>query len=1254
MVGPIRNPPLPDQQSHPPPSYSASASSSSTPRRASCEFCRRRKIRCNGEEPCAACIQRKITCVFQRESPKGRPPRSSRQSIGSSSLRDSFSAMDTSPDGHPPPGSIPISSATSRNMVPVGPLSSYKLPHNFDIHPEDIATPFWVQLGGRQGTVASALQDMWDRYFGPKVSTAPQPAAASSSSVPPGASSTPNAGGSENTPDFDQAQDPASDQTDKGKARSEPRRDARFPQTTFDVGEDEYHWVADFGMACQLMIQGMVELSCNVYSQLGCTWIGKPFFFVHMMQMDPTQRMFDVDSAQGDSDDMTNPLDDMTLERILAMIEIFFTHNALAALFSKSMLIDQCSEYKLGRRDTYNAASSSSSSAAGVEFSEAQRRRQRQSAPPPSPLLLTTVIAEAIPDAIEDEEDELLVEASQRLRQRLLRYAERQLFNVSVEPVVVGPYSSSTSPDSFASQNTPSSTKSPLDPNAEPTDEFGDEEDEDGEDEETLYDLSTVQALVLIGARELCEGTSPRKSACYVGVVARMLSHMRANERAAPLKNGGAGKGKGKRGRGEEGGMPGTTYRAVNEEIRINVEWFITATAAWFFCQLERPLGSILPPASILRFPPLRICRSASLQMDKRRSHITSLRRQAQLVEQLWTCATVTVTVCLIHDLHPSNQETKKQGKTGAGGEGGGAAESQLWQEERLRDLQGLGRAKVNMLELCERIQRYLSDYLRDMEKNKAPRSALAFLEASFMAIYVHTLLPGMSEADINWTTGLFFRKHTFDLYITATKRILSALEPWASTSRTKSSHEMFSRRYESFQKQLADIFVLALDACQRGLRVIVEYSNTEKAFGETGREGGEDEAAQQGNEGEGEAGPARTASGWLMPTREVLEYIFANKAALLAVAEQAQLASGSAFLRVALHARRVEEGFTFCICQMRSQGGMGEMIDEASLMAMSTSPHAHAQMQGVGMAASGSMQPPPPPPPTQPASNNNNSGPFGFLMGDSFPGASPTQVDAPNPMAGMPHHLDRSLSSQQSGMGGVGSGSSSSAGGAFSIAGLLAPTGGGPIAEMGSVGGDNTGSYVSPALAGMSHSMGMGTTPPTNNNNNNNNAGVTDGNQQPFAGAGGDDALSSLWWNQQASALPLSLPTVTGPTLGDPTASFAFSSGWPTAFPAGSGMAAYPGGGGGMMGHVDAGSGMATVTNENVPAAAVNMDVNNNHQNQNQSQDQNNTNTNTNTNGMVAMDSSMWATATIPDSWLAATFYDNMEVLRMSGFTLG
>ncbi|KAK0542133.1 hypothetical protein OC844_007873, partial [Tilletia horrida] len=587
-------------------------------------------------------------------------------------------------------------------MIPTRPLSSFKRPHSFNISPEDISTPFWVQLGGKQGTVALALQDFWDRYFSPK-----QAASTSAASVPAGA----REGGADPTQSASGAPGSGSSSGSAGgpdgKGKERERKDSRFPQTTFDSGEDEFHWVTNIESSIQQMIQGMVELSCNVYSQLECTWIGKPFFFIHMMQLDSTQRMFDLEEGSG------NPLDSMPLEQILAMIEIFFAHNALAALFSKSMLIEQCKEYKLGRDVAY----SSSSAADNAE---------REHLPPPSPLLLTTVIAEAIPDSVEDEEDELVVNAANRLRKRLQRYAESLLFSTSVEPATVAP--SPISASASASASAPAPDFNPAETTTQPSSAT----DQAKEEETALYDLSTIQALVLIGARELCEGTSPRKSACYVGVVARMLSHMRAKERAAPHR----------KNREDDRVFTGATYRAVNEEIRINLEWFITAIAAWFFCQLERPLGQILPPASILRFPPLRICRSASLQMDKRRWHITSLRRQAYLVEQLWTCATVTVTVCLIHDLHPSSQERQraKVGATaatapGAGGADKAGAEEQqkMWQEERTtRDLQDLGKPKFNMLELCERIQRYLDDYLKDMEKNKAPPSALAYLEASF------------------------------------------------------------------------------------------------------------------------------------------------------------------------------------------------------------------------------------------------------------------------------------------------------------------------------------------------------------------------------------------------------------------------------------------------------------------------------------------------------------------------------------------
>ncbi|KAL9934494.1 hypothetical protein V8E36_006950 [Tilletia maclaganii] len=1156
MVGPIRTTSLPSQKAQQqrtetgtgsgggPSASSPSASTASsntgpastpkaatstplTPRRASCEFCRRRKIRCNGEDPCAACVQRKIACLFEREAPKGRPPRSSKTS-DSNGRRESGEGVNALP-----PGSIPIKPSV-RTMVPSRALSSFKISHDFDIQPEDIATPFWVQMGGKQGTVASALQDMWDRYFGPRDTNQP-----SSSFVQPDAASRPGT--------------PSSQVPLNGKGKGKERKDSRFPQTTFDSGEDEFHWVAGFSSSIQMMIQGMVELSCNVYSQLGCTWIGKPFFFVYMMQVDPTQRMFESTNDPG-----PNPLDSLPLDQMLSMIEIFFAHNAQAALFSKTMLIEQCKEYKLGR----------------MAFSNSENI-ERLAIPAASPLLLATVIAEAIPDSIEDDEDELVVDTANRLRVRLKKYAEHLLFSTSVEPAAV-------------SSHTPSNHRSSDSSTRVIGQDHNDEED-------ILYDLSTIQALVLIGARELTEGTSPRKAACFVGVVARMLSHMRAKESASPGR---------KKKEEEERLFPGNTYRAVNEEIRINVEWFITAIAAWFFCQLERPLGSILPPANILRFPPLRICRSASLQMDKRKAHVTSLRRQAQLVEQLWTCATVTVTVCLIHDLHPSSQERQRK----SGISEGAQTQQKLWQEEKLKDLKDLGKPKFNMLELCERIQRYLDDYLKDMEKNKAPPTAIAFLEASFMAIYVHTLLPTMTEADINWNTGIYFRKHTFDLYIAATKRILVALEPWASTSRTKSSMEMFSRRYEVCQKQLSDIFVLALDACQRALRVIVDYAVSDDVKGFVA----------------GEAEPPRTKTGWLMPTDEVLDYIREgdNVKLLLNLAEQAQLASGSTFLRVGLHARRVEEGFTSCISTIRDKLKF-KLVDAGEGGARSTD-----------IAATDSAM--------LDAASDRNPASAGDVASEGVPtmaGASSTQQQQTESSDGLfsfappaAPRLDNDSSSSHTTLDNTG------------------------VAMMPAAGPGQGASTVihRPRYPDMSSFI------PASQNSNNNDTGP------------GDDPLSTMWWNQQASALPMSLPTVTGMDYQTNTMNrngfFGQQSGpqqgHQSQAPYGHASSSY-GGGGHSMGNASmssptaaynhttgTGSGVMSVmalsgrTDLMPPAPApphVGSSVHAAHYNHaggvaNTGQD------------LLMLDDNAWANATIPDSWLAAAFYANMEVLRTGG----
>lgn len=201
--------------------------------------------------------------------------------------------------------------------------------------------------------------------------------------------------------------------------------------------------------------------------------------------------------------------------------------------------------------------------------------------------------------------------------------------------------------------------------------------------------LSTVQALILMGWRELSLGHA-RRGTCYIGytcnIVARLNQLWKSGRRDNCIE------------------LNGVNVAEVEKEVLRNTYWLCLSTTTWAFMQIDQPF-SLLVPDEIHDFPSFDESTSASLHLDRASSNISTLPAQIQLMQQLWPLSHVTSTVAHIYTLYLNAAAEDPNDRTGS------------WQKQHVHQRHHLLRARLHPSTLSLEIRGILLQAIDTVER---------------------------------------------------------------------------------------------------------------------------------------------------------------------------------------------------------------------------------------------------------------------------------------------------------------------------------------------------------------------------------------------------------------------------------------------------------------------------------------------------------------------------------------------------------
>lgn len=225
--------------------------------------------------------------------------------------------------------------------------------------------------------------------------------------------------------------------------------------------------------------------------------------------------------------------------------------------------------------------------------------------------------------------------------------------------------------------------------------------------------ISTAQALILLGWREMSQGNA-RRATCYIGYTCRVVA--REHQRRSRDE-----------GDRERMKLNGTDIGEVEQEILRNIYWLCLSTTTWAFMQIDQPF-TLLVPDEIPDFPSLDETTSAVLCLDRASNNISTLPSQVQAMRWLWPLSHVTSTVAHIYTLY-LNAPTEES-----------KVHAAPWHTRHIYQLHRLLRSRFHPSNLSLEIHGILIQAIQLVEREVTIPSTKSFLLTSYYTIIVHIL----------------------------------------------------------------------------------------------------------------------------------------------------------------------------------------------------------------------------------------------------------------------------------------------------------------------------------------------------------------------------------------------------------------------------------------------------------------------------------------------------------------------------------
>ncbi|PWY67247.1 hypothetical protein BO94DRAFT_590946 [Aspergillus sclerotioniger CBS 115572] len=296
--------------------------------------------------------------------------------------------------------------------------------------------------------------------------------------------------------------------------------------------------------------------------------------------------------------------------------------------------------------------------------------------------------------------------------------------------------------------------------------------------------LSTVQAIFLIGWRELCLGHA-RRTTCLAGYACRLIASLytfwqTGSDRVCKRK------------------LNGVDVGVVEQELVQNIYWLCLATTTWAFMQSDQPF-TLLTPETTPDFPCLDETTSAILRLDRASGNVSTLQSQVQAMRCLWPLSHITSTVAHIYTLYLNTPAEDKPGQ------------SVPWHKQHLHQLHQLFQPSFDRSVLASRMHRILLLAIELVTSQVAIMSSRSFLLNAYHSIAIHMLFSGDKVSQE--------RQMISPSIIDSFCQSASALHAIAQQNSPQSTNLMPTQVHRGIEG--SNMMLYGLDTCSRGLSYI-------------------------------------------------------------------------------------------------------------------------------------------------------------------------------------------------------------------------------------------------------------------------------------------------------------------------------------------------------------------------------------------------------------------------------------------------
>ncbi|EON66085.1 hypothetical protein W97_05328 [Coniosporium apollinis CBS 100218] len=300
------------------------------------------------------------------------------------------------------------------------------------------------------------------------------------------------------------------------------------------------------------------------------------------------------------------------------------------------------------------------------------------------------------------------------------------------------------------------------------------------------WDLSTAQALMLLGWHDLCYG-SVRRATCYIGYAGRMVT-------ALKTKPAGVGATANSR-------VNGISASEVEEEL-LTYSWWITfSVTLWTFMQMDRPFTHLLPSVLPPRFLPLDESSSVPISLDEISENLSTLPSQKRVVRDFWPLSHISFTTAHVYALQVEEPETEEESVSGC------------WQERTFHQFRHLPKLSnsQNIGNICANVRRVFSDAIVLLKQAVINPDTVAVVSTFAHTVLIHLLFP-RSRSSPSATPASSLTEETMKSFFSSAEALLIL---FSETVESRQNGRGIAER-----SYLFELYISAMDACGRAMEL--------------------------------------------------------------------------------------------------------------------------------------------------------------------------------------------------------------------------------------------------------------------------------------------------------------------------------------------------------------------------------------------------------------------------------------------------